>query len=166
VPVEPSKGPRSHDPARLPVETAERIGRLTLVRVLAVIVVLSMIGAVLAGLSFGSLVRGFDRLGPKPTCTQCQLPERGGVVTRGTDTVATIVELAILAPDRRGDDSLRLYRARLHRGQSLGTDIVVVAHARQALPLKLIPHDSVRQRRIVGRLFIEGADQPVAVLTP
>ena len=158
--------PRPDDPARLPAEKAERLGRLTLARVLAVVALLSALGLVLAGLSLGSLINMFGRLGPRPTCTQCELPDRDAVITRGTDTVATIVELARLAPEAPGTDSVRLYRARLRRGQSLGTDVVVLARRDALLPLKLLPGDSRPNVRIVGRLFIEGADQPVAVLHP
>jgi hypothetical protein len=87
------------------------------------------------------------------------------VIVRGPDTVATIVELATLPPERSGEDSLRLYRARLRRGHSLGTD-VVVATGESRVQLELRPRDSIASSGIVGRLFVEGAVAPVAVLAP
>ena len=156
---------RPDDSARLAPEQAEHLGRRTLAYVLAAIAFVSVVSMIFAGLSLGSLVQTLARLGPQPTCAQCQRPERMAVITRGADTVATIVELATLAPERAGDDSLRLYRARLHRGRSFGTDAVVVADSGAVLPLVLRP-DSERRSRVVGRLFVEGVDHPVPVFNP
>ena len=155
---------RLSDPARLSPEASERFGRLTLLRTLCGIAVLSAVWAAFAIGGFMQCARTLDRLGPQPTCAQCQLSEPGTVLVRGTDTVATIVEVATLPPERAGEDSLRLYRARLRRGQSLGTDAIVATTGSGHLELR--SPESVSSGAIVGRLFIEGADHHVPVRRP
>jgi hypothetical protein len=156
---------RSPDPARLPPEDSERLGRLTILRILSGIAVLSAIWAAFALGGFMQCARALDRLGPQPTCAQCQLAEPSTVIVRGTDTVATIVEVATLPPEQAGDDSLRLYRARLRRGRSLGADALITTNGSRG-HLELHPPDSVSGAPIVGRLFIEGVDHPVPVHSP
>ena len=156
---------RSSDPARFPSEDAERVGRRTILRILSGLAVLSVIWAAFAVGGFVQCARIWDRLGPQPTCAQCQLAEPGTVIVRGADTVATIVESAMLPPERAGEDSLRLYRARLRRGQSLGADAVVATSGGRG-HLELRPRDSLSGMEIIGRLFIDGADHPVPVHRP
>ena len=155
---------RLSDPARLSPEASERFGRLTLFRTLCGIAVLSAVWAAFAIGGFMQCARTLDRFGPKPTCAQCQLAEPGTVIVRGIDTVATIVEVAMLPPEHAGEDSLRLYRARLRRGQSLGADAIVATTGdRGHLELRS-PESS--SGAIVGHLFIEGTDHPVPVRRP
>ena len=152
-------------PKRIPPEDSERVGRLTILRILSGMAVLSVIWAAFALGGFMQCASALDRLGPQPTCAQCQLAEPSTVIVRGTDTVATIVEFATLPPEHAGEDSLRLYRARLRRGQSLGADAVVATSGGRG-HLELRPPDSVSSAEIVGRLFIEGADHAVPVRSP
>ena len=155
----------SPDPARLPPNASERVGRLTILRILSGMAVLSAIWAAFALAGFTQCARIFDRLGPQPTCAQCQLAEPSTVIVRGTDTIATIIEVATLPPEHAGEDSIHLYRARLRRGQSLGADAVFATSGGRG-HLELRPPDSVSRAEIVGRLFIEGADHPVPVRSP
>jgi hypothetical protein len=152
------------DPARLPPTEAERLGRLTIARVLFGIAALSALGLAIAMVSFARCAHALDRLGPKPTCAQCKLAAPGTAIVRGTDTVGTIVEFATLPPEREGQDSLGMYRARLRGGQSLGDDAVVVTTGGRG-HLELRSPDSV-SGAVVGRLFIEGADHPIPVHSP
>ena len=156
---------RSSDPARIPPEDSERLGRLTILRLFSGIAVVSVIWAAFALGGFMQCASALDRLGPQPTCAQCQLAEPSTVIVRGTDTVATIIEVATLPPERAGEDSLRLYRARLRQGQSLGADALITTSGSRG-HLELRPRDSVSNAPIVGRLFIEGADHPVPVHSP
>jgi hypothetical protein len=152
------------DPARLPPAEAERLGRLTIGRILFAIAALSAIGMAIAMLSFAQCAHALDRLGPKPTCAQCQLAEPRTAIVRGTDTIGTIVEFATLPPERDGQDSLRMYRARLRRGESIGGEgVVATTGGRGHLELRSLDSTS---GTIVGRLFIEGVDHSIPVHIP
>jgi len=157
---------RPDDPARLPPEKAERLGRLTIARILLGGAALSALAVgIITIISFGQCVRTIDSLGARPTCAQCRIADPNAVVVRDGDTVATIVELATLPPEGAVDDSLRMYRARLRRGQSIGDDVVAVS-GRGRSHLELRPRTSVRGGQTVGRLFIEGLDRSNTVLNP
>ena len=119
----------------------------------------------IAMMSFAQCASALDRLGPKPTCAQCQLADPRTAIVRGTDTIGTIVEFATLPPKRPNEDSLHMYRARLRRGESIGGEAVVATTGGRG-HLELRPPDSVSGTQVVGRLFLEGADHPIPVRSP
>ena len=155
---------RSTDPTRLPPDEAERWGHRTIASIMGGLAVLSFVGVGVAVLSFMQCTRTFDRIAAGPTCAQCQRADPRAVLVRGTDTIGSIVELATLPPERFGEDSLFFYRARLRRGQAVDPNTVVAVGGPRG-PLELRPRDSAGGV-IVGRLFIEGVDHPVAVRVP